>query len=77
MKRGYKYLDLFGIPKTISEDKHSFGVYEFKERLGGQKVFFPAYELSLSPVSSLMNTAFRLRKYYMNYRARGTTKDVL
>jgi lipid II:glycine glycyltransferase (peptidoglycan interpeptide bridge formation enzyme) len=77
MKRGYKYLDLFGIPKTISEDKHSFGVYEFKERLGGQKVFFPAYELSLSPISSLMNTAFRLRKNYLNYRARGTTKDVL
>jgi lipid II:glycine glycyltransferase (peptidoglycan interpeptide bridge formation enzyme) len=77
MAKGYKHLDLFGIPRTLSEDKHSFGVYQFKERLGGQKVHFPAYEIALSPISSLVNGALRLRKNVMNYRARGTTKDVL
>ena len=77
MAKGYKHLDLFGIPRTLSEDKHSFGVYQFKERLGGQKVHYPAYEIALSPISSLVNGALRLRKNVMNYRARGTTKDVL
>jgi lipid II:glycine glycyltransferase (peptidoglycan interpeptide bridge formation enzyme) len=77
LERGYKHLDLFGIPRQLSEEKHSFGVYQFKERLGGQKVWYPAYELPLSPLSSLVNTALRLRKNIMNYRARGTTKDVL
>lgn len=77
VQHGYKHLDLFGIPRELSEDKHSFGVYQFKERLGGQKVWYPAYELQLSPLSSVVNTALRLRKNLMNYRARGTTKDVL
>jgi lipid II:glycine glycyltransferase (peptidoglycan interpeptide bridge formation enzyme) len=76
-ERGYKRLDLFGIPRVITADKHSFGVYEFKMRLGGQMAYFPAYERSLSPLSSLVNRALRLRKTRQNLRARGTAQDVL
>ncbi len=76
-ERGYKRLDLFGIPRVITADKHSFGVYEFKMRLGGQMAYFPAYELSLSPLSSLVNRGLRLRKNRQNLKARGTTQDVL
>ena len=74
---GYKRLDLFGIPRVISSDKHSFGVYEFKMRLGGQMAYFPAYEMALSPLSSLVNKALRLRKNRQNLAARGTAQDVL
>jgi lipid II:glycine glycyltransferase (peptidoglycan interpeptide bridge formation enzyme) len=76
-ERGYKRLDLFGIPRVITAEKHSFGVYEFKMRLGGQMAYFPAYELPLNPLSSLVNRALRWRKDRQNLRARGTTQDVL
>jgi lipid II:glycine glycyltransferase (peptidoglycan interpeptide bridge formation enzyme) len=75
--QGFKHLDLFGIPRVLSEDKHSYGVYQFKERLGGRKVHYPAYELSLNPLAGLVNKALRLRRDIMNYRARGTTQDIL
>ncbi len=74
---GYKRLDLFGIPRVITSDKHSFGVYEFKMRLGGTMAYFPAYELPLSPLSSLVNRALRWRKNRQNLAARGTTQDIL
>jgi lipid II:glycine glycyltransferase (peptidoglycan interpeptide bridge formation enzyme) len=76
-QHGYKRLDLFGIPRVITADKHSFGVYEFKMRLGGQMAYFPAYEMALSPLSSLVNKALRWRKNRQNLQARGTTQDVL
>lgn len=74
---GFERLDLFGIPRVISSDKHSFGVYEFKMRLGGTMAYFPAYELSLSPLSSLVNRVLRWRRNRQNLAARGTTQDVL
>jgi lipid II:glycine glycyltransferase (peptidoglycan interpeptide bridge formation enzyme) len=76
-EHGFRTLDLFGIPRVLEETKHSYGVYQFKERLGGQKVLYPAYELPLSPLAPVVNGALRLRKNLMNYRARGSTQDVL
>ncbi|HWG86068.1 MAG TPA: peptidoglycan bridge formation glycyltransferase FemA/FemB family protein [Deinococcales bacterium] len=74
---GYRELDLFGIPRKLDPEKHAFGVYQFKERLGGQRVHFPAYELGLSPLARAVTAALRARKTLMNYRARGSTRDVL
>jgi lipid II:glycine glycyltransferase (peptidoglycan interpeptide bridge formation enzyme) len=77
---GYKVLDLYGIPKRIDEstsEKISNGVYEFKMRLGGQMAYFPAYEIALNPLSSLVNTALRARRKALNKKARGSEDDVL
>jgi lipid II:glycine glycyltransferase (peptidoglycan interpeptide bridge formation enzyme) len=80
IQKGYKVLDLYGIPKRIDEstsEKISNGVYEFKMRLGGQMAYFPAYEIALNPLSSFVNTALRARRKALNKKARGTEDDVL
>lgn len=75
--RGFHRLDLFGIPRVLDGESHAHGIYRFKERLGGARAHFPAYELPLSPLAPVVAGALRLRKNVMNYRARGTTRDVL
>lgn len=74
---GYRALDLWGIPRVLDESKHSFGVFKMKENFGGRKVWFPGYQLALSPLAGALTRAQRLRKDLNNYRKRGTTKDVL
>jgi lipid II:glycine glycyltransferase (peptidoglycan interpeptide bridge formation enzyme) len=76
-QHGYRFLDLWGIPRTLSEDKHSFGIYRMKENFGGQRVWFPAYTLALSPLSPLIVRALRWRKTQNNLRKRGSPDDVL
>ncbi|HEX2863711.1 MAG TPA: peptidoglycan bridge formation glycyltransferase FemA/FemB family protein [Deinococcales bacterium] len=76
-ENGFTRLDLFGIPRKLEATKHSFGVYQFKERLGGEKVHYPAYELSLNAFSPFVNAALRARMLWLNYRTRGTVQDVL
>lgn len=77
IQQGYKTYDLWGIPRVLSEEKHSYGVYKFKERFGGSRVRMPAYDLPLSPLYATMTGALRLRKSWRNYRVRGTADDVL
>lgn len=68
--------DLWGVPGQ-QDGSHAAGIDRFKEGFGGRRVRFPAYDVPLSPLYGLMNKAIRLRKDLMNYRARGTTRDVL
>ena len=75
--RGYARLDLWGIPRTLSEDKHSFGIYRMKENFGGEKLWFPGYELPLSPLAPLIVRGLRWRKTRNNLRKRGSAEDVL
>ena len=75
--RGYRTFDLWGIPRALSEDKHSFGIYRMKENFGGEKVWFPGYELPLSPLAPLIKRALRRRKTQNNLRKRGSAEDVL
>lgn len=77
MENGYTSYDLWGIPRELSPEKHSYGVYQFKERFGGYRVRLPAYDLPLNPLYRGMNRALRLRKSWRNYRARGSADDVL
>jgi len=72
----YRIYDLWGVPRR-SEGSHAAGIDAFKEGFGGSRVRFPAYDLSLSPLYSLFKKALRLRKNWVNYRTRGTTRDVL
>ncbi|WP_110886139.1 lipid II:glycine glycyltransferase FemX [Deinococcus yavapaiensis] len=76
-RRGYTSFDFWGIPRTLSGDKHSFGVYKMKENFGGEKVWFPGYDLALSPLASALTRVQRWRKDQNNFRKRGTTQDVL
>lgn len=76
-KRGYRTFDFWGIPRKLDEGKHSFGIYRMKENFGGEKVWFPAYELPLSPAAPLIEKALRWRKTQNNLRKRGTAEDVL
>ncbi len=75
--RGYKLFDFWGIPRTISEDKHSIGLVRMKESFGGQKVWYPAYSLPLSPLAPAIARALRWRKTQNNLRKRGSADDVL
>ena len=75
--QGFTRLDLFGIPRQLDASRHSFGVYQFKERLGGEKVHYPAYELRLNALAPFVNAALRARMGLLNYRSRGTIQDVL
>ena len=74
---GYTLFDFWGIPRTISEDKHSIGLVRMKESFGGQKVWYPAYSLPLSPLAPAIARVLRLRKTQNNLRKRGSADDVL
>lgn len=76
LEKGYRIYDLWGVPRQ-SEGSHAAGIDAFKEGFGGQRVRFPAYDIALSPLYGPLKKALRLRKSWINYRIRGTTRDVL
>lgn len=76
LEKGYRIYDLWGVPRQ-SEGSHAAGIDAFKEGFGGQRVRFPAYDIALSPLCGPLKKALRLRKSWINYRIRGTTRDVL
>ncbi|MCX7601256.1 MAG: peptidoglycan bridge formation glycyltransferase FemA/FemB family protein [Meiothermus sp.] len=76
LEHGYRIYDLWGVPRR-AEGSHAAGIDAFKEGFGGARVRFPAYDVSLSPLYGLIKKALRLRKNWVNYRTRGTTRDVL
>ncbi|MFN8509881.1 MAG: peptidoglycan bridge formation glycyltransferase FemA/FemB family protein [Deinococcaceae bacterium] len=74
---GYTFFDFWGIPRKLSEEKHSYGVYKMKEHFGGTRLWYPAYSYDLSPMAPLVRKALRWRKDRLNLKRRGTTEDVL
>lgn len=68
--------DLWGVPRQ-SEGSHAAGIDKFKEGFNGTRVRFPAYDMPLSPIYGILKKALRLRKNWVNYRTRGTVRDVL
>ncbi|GIW35472.1 MAG: FemA-like protein [Meiothermus sp.] len=76
IENGYRIYDLWGVPRQ-TQGSHAAGIDAFKEGFGGQRVRFPAYDVSLSPLYGVIKKALRLRKNWVNYRTRGTTRDVL
>jgi lipid II:glycine glycyltransferase (peptidoglycan interpeptide bridge formation enzyme) len=76
IQNGYRIYDLWGVPRQ-SEGSHAAGIDAFKEGFGGSRVRFPAYDVALSPLYGVIKKALRWRKNWVNYRTRGTTRDVL
>lgn len=74
---GLHTLDLWGIPSVLDESKHSFGVFKMKLKFGEQRVWYPGYDLSLSPLARPLVGALKARRKVLNYRSRGTTDDIL
>ncbi len=74
---GFRYYDLWGVPREPSPQSHAFGIYRFKLGFGGKRVRFPAYDLPLSPLYRPLVWALRRYKDFQNWRARGTRRDVL
>ena len=77
LERGYRYYDLWGVPRVLSEDSHAYGIYRFKQGFGGIRVRYPAFDLPLSPLYPLFVRGVRLYKDLVNLLARGTRRDVL
>jgi lipid II:glycine glycyltransferase (peptidoglycan interpeptide bridge formation enzyme) len=76
-QHGYKVFDFWGIPRVLDEEKHSFGVFKMKLKFSEQRVWYPAYELLLSPLAPVIVRALRWRKTQNNLRKRGSAEDVL
>lgn len=76
-RRGYRTFDFWGIPRAPGEGKHSYGIYRMKENFGGDKIWFPGYELALGPLAPVVVRALRWRKTQNNRRKRGSPEDVL
>ncbi|WP_109473431.1 lipid II:glycine glycyltransferase FemX [Ornithinimicrobium cavernae] len=76
-EHGYQTFDFWGIPRVLDESKHSFGVFKMKLKFSTQRVWFPAYDLRLSPLAPPLVKALRLRRDLLNKRSRGTVDDIL
>ncbi len=76
LEHGYRVYDLWGVPRQ-SQGSHAAGIDAFKEGFGGSRVRFPAYDVALSPLYGVLKKALRWRKNWVNYRTRGTPRDVL
>lgn len=76
-EHGYQTFDFWGVPRKLDESKHSFGVFKMKLKFSTHRVWFPAYDLRLSPLAPVLVKALRVHKNLMNKRARGTTDDIL
>jgi len=74
---GRRYYDLWGVPRVLSPESHAYGIYRFKEGFGGERVRFPAYDLPRSWLYRPLTRALRLRKDLVNWRVRGSRRDVL
>lgn len=74
---GYSVFDFWGIPRVLDESKHSFGVFKMKLKFSTDRVWYPAYDLRLSPVATPLVKALHARRKLLNYRSRGTTEDVM
>lgn len=76
-EHGYSTFDFWGIPRRLDESKHSFGVFKMKLKFSTHRVWFPAYDLRLSPLASPLVAALGWRRDRLNRRARGTSDDIL
>lgn len=76
-RRGYELFDFWGIPRELDESKHSYGVFKMKLKFSEQRVWYPAYDLTLNPAAPLIVKALRWRKTQNNLRKRGSADDVL
>ena len=76
-RRGYEFFDFWGIPRVLDESKHSYGVFKMKLKFSEDRVWYPAYDLALSPLAPGLVRALRWRKDQNNLRKRGTRDDVL
>ncbi|WP_114907355.1 lipid II:glycine glycyltransferase FemX [Ornithinimicrobium murale] len=76
-EHGYGTFDFWGVPRRLDESKHSFGVFKMKLKFSTHRVWFPAYDLRLSPLAQPLVKALRVRKNLLNKRTRGTTDDIL
>ncbi len=76
-EHGYTTFDFWGIPRRLDESKHSYGVFKMKLKFGSTRYWYPAYDLSLHPLSPALRAALRARRDLLNYRSRGTTDDIL
>lgn len=76
-EQGYRTFDFWGVPRRLDESKHSFGVFKMKLKFSTHRVWFPAYDLRLSPLAQPLVKALRLRRDLLNKRSRGTTDDIL
>ncbi len=74
---GYRVFDFWGIPRKLDEEKHSFGVFKMKLKFSEQRVWYPAYDLPLSPLAPAIARLLRWRKTRNNLRKRGSAEDVL
>lgn len=76
-REGYKVLDLWGIPTVLDESKHSYGVYKMKMKFTEDYRWFPAYGADLNFLGGALVQARKVHRKISNYRARGTTDDIL
>ncbi|PNY82265.1 lipid II:glycine glycyltransferase FemX [Deinococcus koreensis] len=76
-RRGYELFDFWGIPRTLDEEKHSYGVFKMKLKFSEQRVWYPAYDLNLNPAAPAIVKVLRWRKTRNNLRKRGNADDVL
>ncbi|MGL5406837.1 MAG: lipid II:glycine glycyltransferase FemX [Propionibacteriaceae bacterium] len=76
-EHGYQQYDFWGLPASLDPSMHSYGVAQMKLKFAQQRLWYPGYSLTLSPLSPVIDRLQALNRKRINFQRRGSASDVV